>query len=45
MQITTEQVCKSVFRDGRTEPTREHFTKAWIHLINELEQNKEVMRR
>lgn len=42
MKTNTEPICKSVFRDGRSEPTRECFTQAWIHLINELERNKET---
>lgn len=45
MKTTTDSVCKSVFQNGRSAPTREHFTKVWITLINEIEHNKEIIRR
>ena len=32
--------CKSVFRDGKREPTKEQVTEMWIALIREMEQAK-----
>ena len=31
---------KNVFRNGKTKPTAEQFTKVWIALINQLEKSK-----
>lgn len=45
MKERQENTCKSVFRDGSSEPKREQFTKAWISLINYMERNKEILRR
>ena len=45
MKERQENTCKSVFRDGNSEPRREQFTKAWISLINQMERNKETIRR
>lgn len=45
MKEREENTCKSVFRDGGSEPRREQFTKAWISLINYMERNKETIRR
>lgn len=45
MKERQENTCKSVFRDGNSEPKREQFTKAWISLINHMEWNKEILRR
>lgn len=32
--------CKSVFRDGKREPTKERVTETWIALIREMERAK-----
>ena len=32
--------CKSVFQDGKKEPTQEQVTEMWIALIREMEQVK-----
>ncbi|MBQ4347322.1 MAG: hypothetical protein IJC39_02615 [Firmicutes bacterium] len=40
MNSTTENNCVSIFKDGRSKPDPEHFTKAWITLINGIGQNK-----
>lgn len=45
MKERQENTCKSVFRDGNSEPGREQFTKAWISLINQMERNKETLHR
>ncbi len=31
-------ICKSIFKDGESATSKEKFTKAWIHLINQLEK-------
>lgn len=31
----------SVFKGGSKEPTRQHFTEAWIKMINGIERGKE----
>lgn len=36
-------ICKSVFKDGKNEPTREQFTQTWIALINQIEQSKAIL--
>ncbi len=41
MKTNTNKVCKSVFKNGRSEPTCEHFTKVWIDMINGIERRKE----
>ena len=45
MKERQENTCKSVFLHGGSEPKREQFTKAWISLINQMERNKETIRR
>lgn len=32
----------SVFKGGNREPTRQHFTEAWIKMINGIERGKDV---
>lgn len=32
-------ICRSIFKDGESATSKEKFTKAWIHLINQLEKN------
>lgn len=34
--------CRSVFKGG-SEPTSQEFTRAWIALINRLEQSKAIL--
>lgn len=41
MKTNTNTCCKSVFQNGRSKPTCEHFTKVWIDLINGIERSKE----
>lgn len=45
MKERQENTCKSVFFHGGSEPRREQFAKAWISLINQMERNKETIRR
>lgn len=45
MKRKQQNACKSVFQDGGSEPRREQFTKAWISLINQMERNKELLRK
>ncbi|MCI7658441.1 hypothetical protein [Anaerotignum sp.] len=45
MKERQENACKSVFLHGGSEPRREEFTKVWINLINQMERNKETLRR
>ena len=32
----------SVFQGGNGEPTRQHFTEAWMKMIHRIERGKEV---
>ncbi len=32
----------SVFKGGNSQPTRQHFTAAWIKMINGIERGKDV---
>ena len=41
MKLNCENGCKNVFKNGRSEPAREHFTEVWVNLINGLERGKE----
>ena len=36
--ITTN--CTNTFKNGNSPPSREEYTKLWIHLINQMEKNK-----
>ena len=38
----TSSVCRSVFHSGEV-TTKEHYTQAWIRLINQIEKNKSVL--
>ena len=40
MDTMTNNRCRSVFQNGRSEPVREHFTKVWISMINGIEHSK-----
>ncbi len=33
-------ICKSIFKDGKTETNKNDFTKKWIEVINQIERNK-----
>ena len=35
--------CRSIFKSGTSETTAQEFTRAWIALINRLEQSKAVL--
>lgn len=41
MKRNYENECRNVFKNGRSEPVREHFTEVWISLINGIERGKE----
>lgn len=38
-----QNACKSVFRNGRTLPSKAAYTQAWIALINETERSKAAL--
>ncbi len=35
------EICKSIFKEGKSAPTVSSYTKMWIALINKLERRKE----
>lgn len=35
--------CRSIFKDGKTTPSREAFTKKWIEMVNQIEKAKSVV--
>lgn len=35
-------ICKSVFKSGKSTTTKSEFTKKWIVLINRLEKSKGI---
>ena len=35
-----ENLCRSVFQNGETAPTKEGVTKAWIAMVNRIEGNR-----
>ena len=43
MDLHTQVLCKSVFKDGRTETTRENFTRRLTELINQVEAGKQAL--
>ena len=32
--------CINAFKKGNSPPSREEYTRLWIHLINQMEKNK-----
>ena len=43
MRLQTQELCKSVFKNGRTETTKEAFTSKLTELINQLEKEKQAI--
>ena len=43
MDLHTQVLCKSVFKDGRAETTRENFTRRLTELINQVEAGKQTL--
>ncbi|MDE7171931.1 MAG: hypothetical protein K2O11_08700 [Oscillospiraceae bacterium] len=43
MDLHTQELCKSVFKDGRAETTRENFTRKLIELVNQIEQGRQTL--
>ncbi len=41
--MRTQELCKSVFKDGSTETTKEKFTHKLTELINQLEKGKQTI--
>lgn len=39
------RLCKSIFKDGKSMPTKEEYTRKWIALINQLEKSKKFVQR
>lgn len=37
--------CKNIFKNGESTTSKDNFTKAWIHLINQLEKTNAVTLR
>ncbi|GFH91027.1 hypothetical protein IMSAGC002_02279 [Lachnospiraceae bacterium] len=35
----SKKICKNIFKNGESTTSKDNFTKAWIHLINQLEKN------
>lgn len=35
----SEEICKSIFKNGKTATTKQDFTKTWSELVNTLEKN------
>ncbi len=40
-EIQPTEICKSIFKEGKSAPTVSSYTKMWITLINKLERRKE----
>ena len=43
MYLQTQELCKSIFKDGTTETTRENFTHKLTELIKQLEKGKQAI--
>ena len=41
--MQTQELCKSIFKDGTTKTTREVFTCKLTELINQLEKGKQTI--
>jgi hypothetical protein len=41
--LQTQELCKSVFKSGSTETTKENFTRKLTELINQLEKEKQAI--
>jgi len=41
--LQTQELCKSVFKDGSAETTKENFTHKLTELINQLEKEKQAI--
>ena len=41
--MQTQELCKSIFKDGSTETTKEKFTHKLTELINQLEKEKQAI--
>ena len=37
-----ENICRNVFKNGKSIPSKEQLTKKWIELINRSEKNKSI---
>lgn len=38
----TKRICKSIFKSGENEISKEQFTKMWTDMINKIEKGKLV---
>ena len=36
-------LCKNIFKNGKTNTSKDKFTDIWISLINQLEKNKKTI--
>ena len=43
MDLRTQELCKSIFKDGRAETTTESFTHKLTELINQIEKGKQTL--
>lgn len=42
-QPSASSPCRSIFRDGAAETTKEAYTALWISLINQMERSKKIL--
>lgn len=45
MKLYTENECRSIFQNQRSEPNRENFTRIWIKLICDMERGKAAVQK
>lgn len=43
MELQAQELCKSIFKDGRAETTSSTFTHKLTELINQIEKSKQVL--
>ena len=43
MDLQTQELCKSIFKNGRTETTTQNFTHKLTELINQIEKAKQIL--
>ena len=43
MDLRTQELCTSIFKDGRTETTTENFTNKLTELIKQIEKGKQTL--
>lgn len=43
MDLQTQELCKSIFKDGRAETTTQNFTHKLTELISQIEKAKQAL--